>query len=127
MLRLILEPVQATYIVRDDTLYIVSRAFVDEGRVLQQPIHAVFSHPPLSTAVDTLANRTGATIVLEPTADASADTPITAKLSAMPVETAVRVLARMAHLHVVRIGTALYIGATSSNAARQAESKRRTK
>jgi hypothetical protein len=110
-LRLMFAPVDGTFLVRKGAIFIVPKKFVTSGRVLCQPVDAVFEQIPLSTALAKLADQTGATIVLDnlPGERKATDIPVTATFSEVSVKTAVRLLANIADLRMVRVGNALYV------------------
>ena len=76
-----------------------------------------FEEQPLKLALRSVSNKTGSNIVLDPRAGEKAQTAVTARLMNVPVDTAVRILADMADLQVVRLDNVLYV-TTRENAAR---------
>ncbi|HZU37571.1 MAG TPA: hypothetical protein VFA18_16745 [Gemmataceae bacterium] len=109
ILRLVFTPVGGTFLVRDGAIFIEPERLVASGAFLKQPVTVVFEKVPLTTAFQSLADRTGATIVMDARLDASAvQVPITARFNGVPVQTAARVLANMSGLQLVQVGNALY-------------------
>jgi RNA polymerase sigma factor (sigma-70 family) len=113
----------ATFLIREDTIELPTVAAVRaelgvEGeRPLPPLATASFHDTPLEDALRELAQITECNIVLDARAGEAAQTPVSSNLANVPVDTAVRVLADMANLELVRLDNVLYV-TTRENAAR---------
>ena len=67
------------------------------------------THPELQKALRDLARETGANIVLDARQAKPAELPVTLRLTEVPLETAVRVLAESAGLRAVRMSNVLFV------------------
>jgi hypothetical protein len=76
---------------------------------------------PLETALQALANDSGYNIVLDPQPGAAKTPKLTASLHNVPVDTAVRLLADMADMGMVRLDNVLYVTTREKAARMQAE------
>jgi hypothetical protein len=111
-------PVQsgATFLVRrgriEVTTLAAARAEVlgDSDRELPPLVQAAFEKRPLEAALRELGEWTeDLNIVLDGRAADKAKTPVTARFTNAPIDTAVRLLADMAELKVVRMDNVLYV------------------
>jgi RNA polymerase sigma factor (sigma-70 family) len=124
----------ATYIIRKEVIEITTNQFLyaelrlpPEGNPADgspiaplgpQLIYEDLEEAALPAALRKVSEATGVTVVLDPKAYPKESTPkLTAKLMNVPVETAVRVLADMADLQVIRLDNVLYV-TTAQKAAR---------
>jgi hypothetical protein len=73
--------------------------------------HARFDKTPLADALKELADQTGFNVVLDPKAGDKAKTSVTARLTNLPLDTAVETLADMAGLQLSRSDNVLYVTA----------------
>jgi hypothetical protein len=78
-------------------------------------VYAVFRETPFRDALTELGHASGVNVVLD--ARSTADSKVTAELNAVPLDAALRVLANMHGLKVVRIANVYYV--TSPKNARQ--------
>jgi RNA polymerase sigma factor (sigma-70 family) len=113
----------ATYVIRRDHIEITTRKAVrDEfypGRtdpVLPPLAYASFKNEPLADALAELGHSTGGAVVLDPRTE-EAKAKVSADLPGVPLDTAVRVLADMAGLRLVRLDSVYYV--TSKENARR--------
>jgi hypothetical protein len=116
----------ATYVIRRDSIEITtweayqSEFFPHEDiENWQSPLPLVcaeFSETPLADALKEIARTGDSNILLDGRIATEAKTKITADLVAVPVETAVRLLADMAGVKLVRLGNVYYV--TSKENAR---------
>jgi hypothetical protein len=109
-------PNEPVYLVRRDIIEITTEAMRRAeiwGAEFQGPflplVNAEFEKRPLAEALRVLADQTDFSVVLDIRAADKAKTPITASLTNLPLDSAVRVLADMAGLRAVRNDNALYI------------------
>jgi hypothetical protein len=118
VLRMFLRQVQATYAVREDHLEIVPLPLVPTGpegmlqvdRSVLPQVYAIFEKRPLDEALRELSDTAEITVVLN-TAQAGerARAPVTATFKNVGVDTAVRLLADLADLKMVRLDNVLYV------------------
>jgi hypothetical protein len=135
ILHRLLEQVQATYLLRGDHLEITTllrasrmvwgRAPIDDEHApgLARPrmplVHAAFQQCPLQEALQTLAAETGITVLLDRrVAERGAD-PVTATLDNVPLDNAVRLLARNADLQATLLDDVIYVTSSEHAAAVQ--------
>jgi RNA polymerase sigma factor (sigma-70 family) len=122
------EEAGAIYLVRRDVVEITTRAAVrhelrrgegQEGelRPLLPLVVVRFEQRPLAEALQQLAASTGYSIVVDGRAADKGKTPVSATLTNVPLDTAVRVLADMADLKPVLVDNLFYV-TTRDNAAR---------
>jgi RNA polymerase sigma factor (sigma-70 family) len=133
-LRLILDrlPVHAVFVIRKDTIEITTvRAYraelgFDPDRPLLPLVWENIENMPLAEALRLLAKDSGMNVVLDPHAldDSRAKTGVSARFENVPVDTAVRVLASMVDLEMVRLDNVLYV--TTAARASQLEKKPNT-
>jgi hypothetical protein len=116
----------ATYLIRKDCIEITTDRAVrlefgmppaKEGERPLVLLTAEFSKRPLKGVLDRLADLSGTTVLLDPRAGNKGETAITARLLNVPVETAVKLVADMAGLDVVRKHNVFY-ATTADNAAK---------
>jgi hypothetical protein len=135
-------PSGATFLIREDYIEITTQyaARVEMGIKSENPlaldgpvppeglpplVWEDFEEQPLKLALRSVSNNTGWNIVLDPRAGEKAQTAVTARLMNVPADTAVRILADMGDLQVVRLDNVLYV-TTPQNAARlQAQQNQR--
>src|SRR5262249_55972820 len=122
LLRVVLEQVQGTYILRSDHVEVTTRVrLLDELNVdrpvndnfcdafaavgllapLVRRLHPVHIHceaKPCEEALRQIQDSAGLNLLLDPRVKEQAKTPVTVKLANVPVQTAVRVIADMAGL-----------------------------
>jgi hypothetical protein len=116
----------ATLVIRKDFIEITTQKAVrdelglPEGRALLPLVFEDFDDQPLPVALRTLANATGLSVVLDHSA-ADKLPKVTAQFHNVPVDTAVRVLADMADLGMVRLDNVLYVTARDKAARLQAD------
>jgi hypothetical protein len=117
VLRMLLRQVNATYLVRDDHLEIVplptvpgTDGILQVDRSALPRVYASFEKRPLDEALRDLSDASEITVVLNTTqAGEMARVPVTATFKNVGVDTAVRLLADMAGLTMVRVDDALYV------------------
>jgi len=119
---------QLRYVIRPDGVEITTRrAYLNEffpGRKATNPsplVYAVFDKVPLPDALAELGRTTGNNVVLAGRLVEASETKITADLTGVPLDTAVVLLADMADLKLVRLGTVYYV--TSRERARLLETE----
>jgi hypothetical protein len=79
-------------------------------RQMRQRINVDLNQVPLHQALQQLGRSTAANLVLDPRAAKEArSAPLTLQLDDVPLETAVRLMAEMAGLKVVRLGNVLFV------------------
>jgi hypothetical protein len=117
----------ATYLIRKDSVEITTQAAVradlgmKEDEELLPLVWKYFCEDPLAEALDTLSENSGYNVVLDPRVRGKTrDTVVTARLINVPVDTAVRIVADMAGLAVVRRDNIFYL-TTPENARRMRE------
>jgi hypothetical protein len=122
ILRRIPVPSGATYYVRDDYIEITTGAFQAQaiwgsyGGPHLPLVYATLDNVPLQDAVRELAEQTEFNIVVDNRAAEKAKTPVSARLTNTPLDTALRLLTDMADLRYVHIDNVLYV-TTKENAA----------
>jgi type II secretory pathway component HofQ len=94
---------------------------IPEGRPLLPLVYEDFDDKPLSAALRTLASSSGFSIVLDRHAGGDRAGKVTAGLHNVPVDTAVKVLAEMADLAVVRLDNVFYVTSREKAARLQAD------
>jgi RNA polymerase sigma factor (sigma-70 family) len=111
----------AVFLVRKNHIEITTSRFLrrelgyrKEGSILPL-IWDSFEETPLTQIVPRLAETSGFNIVADPQAGEKLQTKLTAQLNNVPVNTAVRLLANMAGLSVVRLDNVFYV-TTAENA-----------
>jgi hypothetical protein len=81
----------------------------ENGLALAPMVDVEFDNRPLNDALRELADQSGINVVVDVRARQSAQTAITARLSHVPVDTAVRVLADMTDLKSLAIDNVIYV------------------
>jgi hypothetical protein len=115
LLRLLLDQVNATYLIRDDYVQIVPLPTVPGGgpevdRSALPLVYAIFEKRPLDDALHELADQVDSSVVLDANRAAEkAKAPVTATFKNVGVDTAVRLLADMTGLKMVRVDNVLYV------------------
>jgi hypothetical protein len=122
-LRLLLEPVHGSFVLRDGILVVTTARTVESGAALKQPVDVVIRNETLSAALDQLSALSGANIVLDSRYTDEASKPVSADLTGVPVDVAVRLVADMVGLRPVRLQNVLYV--TRPDNARKLESDER--
>jgi hypothetical protein len=117
-------PVETAYLIRQDHIEITTlqAARSEVGITNEKPFilaHADFKKLSLDEALTSLSRSTGANIVVDVRVEEKANVKVTARLMNVQIDTAVKLLANMAGLAVVRIGNVLYV--TSPENARKLE------
>jgi hypothetical protein len=114
---------EATFVIRKDYVEITtSQAVVQEfypgfrGGKLPPLIHAAFEEKPLDDALKQLARMTGENVVIDSRVAKEAKMVVSATMTNVPLDTAVRLLADMAALTTIRVENVLYV--TSKDNAR---------
>jgi hypothetical protein len=97
----------ATYVVIGDTI-ILTTEYSEPYRVLKQRVSLDCDVEELSMALRRLADKTGATLVLDSRAD-EAKTSVTVQLNDVTLETAAILLAEKVRLKAVRVGNAVFL------------------
>jgi hypothetical protein len=131
VLRLVASQVQGTYLVRPDHIEFTtpqraaaevwgtvgqSEEFASRQRPLLPLVYSSFARRPLDEALQELSDQTGVNVLLDTSrAGEKAKAAVSARLANVPVDTAVRLLANQAELHVVLVDNALVV-TTSDNA-----------
>jgi hypothetical protein len=101
-------PYAATYVVVGDTI-ILSTELSALYRLLQQRVNLDCDKEELSGALKRLADKTGASLVLDSRATDEARTPVTLQLNDVTLETAAILLAETVRLKAVRVGNAVFL------------------
>lgn len=108
-------PMEATFLVRRDHIEITTvQAARDELRLHEEEpllplVNEDFKKEPLTEALDRIADATDTTVVVDVSSQDKAKLEVSARLTNVPVDTAVRLLAHMAGLDVTRVNNALYV------------------
>jgi len=114
----VLDSVGATYMLKGQTIEIVTPGYVaaatirdEEGlKSLQEPlVSAIFKEKPLNEAIAVLAERYDLTVVVSQQAGDAKTGPVTARLLNVPADRALELLAVQSDLRVVRKGAAFLI------------------
>ncbi|MFO0927060.1 MAG: hypothetical protein U0736_08455 [Gemmataceae bacterium] len=106
---------QLTYLVRSDTVEIVNAQTAREELRLsdEEPLPSLvtedFQKESLTKALDRIAEATDTTVVVDVSCQEKAKLEVSARLTNVPVDTAVRLLANMVGLDVTRVNNALYV------------------
>jgi hypothetical protein len=124
---------ELTYVIRRDRVEITTRDAVDaefypdRGPDDFRPplVTASVKKLPLEDALAELARGHDVNIVLDVQAGEAARVPVSAELTNVPADTAVRLLADMARLKSVRIDNVLYVTTPANAAALQKEQERK--
>lgn len=121
-----------TFLVRRDTLEITTVAAARAeiwGKDYAGPflplVQASFEKSPLETAFRSLSENAGHNIVLDGRAGDKAKLPVTATLTNVPLDTAVRLLADMADLKAVMVDNVLYVTSKDNARLLQEEEQKR--
>jgi hypothetical protein len=123
----------ATFVIRNDHIEITTTTAVvvefgiqpnplRESRVLPTLVYTEFEDTPLAAALKKLAHDSALSVILDP-GTAAGEKKVTADFHNVPLETAVRVLADMTDLMVVRLDNVLYLTLPEKAARLQAEYK----
>lgn len=121
ILRRVPTPSGATYLIRHDRIEITTGAAVRRELGIPEPlpllplISDAFKEMPLAKILPRLAEMSDYNVVGDPRAKDKLQTEITAQLNNVPIDTAVRLLANMAGLTVVRLDNVFYV-TTEENA-----------
>lgn len=105
----------ATFIVRRDHIEITTELFVraelgmPEHRPLLPLVWETLDNTQIDVALGQLARQSGYNIVVDPRVAEKLQTPATAEFNNVPVDTAVRLLANMVGMNVVRLDNVLYV------------------
>jgi hypothetical protein len=123
VLRLLLSQLHATYLVRRDCLEVVpmdkswAEGWTADARHLASVVSADFQNERLPKALQSLADQTGINVLVDAKiGDKANQVLVTAALSNVPVDTAVRLLADMGDFKAVTIDNVLYV-TSKGNAA----------
>ena len=115
-----------TYMIRRDVIEITTEraARLESGMPAEKegerPLNLLtteFTKKPIQSVLERLSDLSGSTVALDPRAQNKGETAITARLLNVPVETAVKLVADMAGLEVVKLDNVFY-ATTTANAAR---------
>ena len=126
ILRRVPAPSGATFLIRRDVIEITTETAVriELGIPAKRPLLTLvwddFEETSLVQALPRLAETSGYNVIADPKAGDLLQAKITAKLNNVPIDTAVRLLANMAGLSMVRLDNVLYV-ATADNAKRLRE------
>jgi hypothetical protein len=116
--------VQATYLIRQGRIEIVPTAYAVIDNLLTQPILARYEQRGLIEVLQDLADRTGATIVLDTRAGDTAKEPITATFrNNATLEDALRICTEAAGLKFVVLRNSVYVTTQANARAIQQEQK----
>jgi RNA polymerase sigma factor (sigma-70 family) len=111
----------AIYLIRRDFIEITTKKAVraelgiPPDRPLLPLVGDTLTNDPIVESFDRLAHQSGYNIVVDPRIADKLQTPATAEFNNMPVDTAVRLLANMAGMGVVRLDNMFYV-TTADNA-----------
>jgi hypothetical protein len=111
-----LASIQADFLQQNGTVVIVPHSLATSPAYLRQlPIQAEFQQKPLFEALGQLSDASGVTVVVDQRAAEQGRSPVTANFMNVELEAAVRILADMANLKAVPLGSTLYV-TTAENA-----------
>ena len=120
-----------TYVLRRNVIEVTTNAFLrpeiwgaDYPGPFLPLVSADFQKRPLDEALKELADQADFNVLLDPRSAEKAKAPINARLSNMPLDTAVRLLANMAELKAYQVDNVLYV-TTPENAARMEEEQQK--
>jgi hypothetical protein len=120
----------AIVVIRNDVLEITTQKAVraelgiSDNCPLQPLVYAEFEDRPLVAVLKTLASSSGVSIVLDgPPVTVDKGPKVTADFHNVPVDTAVRVLAEMTEMGVVRLDNVLFVTTREKAARIQSEQK----
>ncbi len=105
----------ATFLVRRDHVEITtnnavrSELGIPDGRPVLPLVWETFKETPLVETLPRLAESSGYNVAADPHAGALLQTKITVQLNNVPIDTAVRLLANMAGLSVVKLDNVFYV------------------
>jgi hypothetical protein len=105
----------ATFLIRRDHIEITTESAVraelgiPEGRPLLPLVWDTFTDIPIAQVLQFLADSYDYNLVTDPQGHKQLQTKITAQLHNVPIDTAVRLLANMANLRVVKLDNVLYM------------------
>jgi hypothetical protein len=100
----------ATFLVRHAVIEVLHRAHATPDALARRKVIALFQQRPLAEAVQELADATGASINIDQRVGDRAETLVTATFANdVSLETALRQLATMADLTLVRLGGAFFV------------------
>lgn len=111
---------EAVFVVRKDHIEITTSRFLrmELGFRNERPILPLvwdsFEETPLAKILPRLAESSGYNVMADPKAGDKLQTKITAQLNNVPVDTAVRLLANMAGLSIVRLDNIFYVTTTEN-------------
>ena len=108
VLREILDPFGLTYVVIDNAL-IVTTEDMAMMRQMRQHVTVDMDKVDLGSALRQVARDAGVNVLVDSRVEKDADAKVTLHLEDVPLETAVRLLAEMANLKLVRIGNVLFV------------------
>jgi hypothetical protein len=117
VLQMLVAQVQADVLVHDGIVEVLPATRLQGEEVLKRRVDAAFAGRPINQALQELADRSGANIVLDNRLEEKATTQVSADLQAVPVQTVVRVLADMAGLRAVVLDNLIYV-TSEQNAAK---------
>jgi RNA polymerase sigma factor (sigma-70 family) len=127
VLQLLIDQFRGTYLERDGVIVVVPKTYVQSGRALRYPVDAAFDNVPLAQALQTLADTSGISVVLDKSESEQAKKAVTAHLSHVPLEAAVRILADMTGLTPVILENVIYVTDKDNAIKMQAEEEKRKK
>ncbi len=122
VLQLLLDQVDGTYLVRPTYVFVTThkRAWPaqwdDSSRLVAPTVSLDFDNKPLHEALREIANTTGINVVLDARVPADVrSVAVTASLTNVPVDTAVRLLADMNGLQATSVDNVLYVTQKGNN------------
>lgn len=107
-LQTMLAPHNLGFVILGDTV-VVSTNDMLLTRQVQQRVSIDCDEKPLDRAIGDLSRQTATNLVLDPRVKKQAQAPVTLHVDEVPLDTAVRLMAVMADLKVVRTGNVLFI------------------
>jgi hypothetical protein len=131
VLRLTLDQLDASYLVRKDHIEITPAAtmerdfWTDHRGPKVRLVHAIFDRRPLDDALKELSAATGITVIIDERPEGKSKNPVTANLVNVTLDDAVRVLADMADLKALRLGSLFYVTSKENAKALQGEQRDR--
>lgn len=108
VLRKLLNGHRLNYVILEDTLLITTEEMA-VVRQMRQRVNVDVEEVPFKKAARDLAKNHGINLVIDPLVKQTADMPVSLQLDNTGVETALRLLAEMAHLKAVRMGNVMFI------------------
>jgi RNA polymerase sigma factor (sigma-70 family) len=120
VIRMVLDQAEADYVIQNDFIRVVPRAWMDSEMPLRQLIDSEFDHTRLRDALRALSRKTGTCIVLDERAE-QGEQSVTMRLDRVPLVTAVSVLADTQGLKAVALRNMIYVTSKENGKAFEAQ------